>query len=62
MHIFTGCWQGLWSLPLEVEAYAWPTLDTVQADAVDNPERYTAWFRLYLQHAEIATAALRATP
>ena len=63
VHIFTGCWRGpVEPAADEVEAYAWPTLATVQADAVDNPERYTAWFRLYLQHAEIATAALRATP
>ncbi len=63
VHIFTGCWQGkVEPAADEVEAYAWSPLGDVQIDAADNPERYTAWFRLYLQHAEIATAALRATP
>ena len=62
VHIFTGCWQGkVKPAAEEVEAYAWSPLADVQVDAADNPERYTAWFRLYLQHSEIATGALQTT-
>jgi len=62
VHIFTGCWQGkVEPAADEVEAYSWSPLEAVQIDAADNPGRYTAWFRLYLQDTQIATGVPHAT-
>lgn len=54
VHIFTGCWQGgVEPAADEVEAHAWSPLGDVQSDAAAHADRYTAWFRLYLQRAEL---------
>ncbi|MCZ7595131.1 MAG: isopentenyl-diphosphate Delta-isomerase [Hyphomicrobium sp.] len=53
VHLFTGRWCGaVTPHPDEAEAHAWRTLSTVQTDVAAHPDRYTAWFRLYLTRAE----------
>jgi isopentenyl-diphosphate delta-isomerase len=52
VHLFGGLWQGaVIPNPDEVDAFAWRPLSAVQMDAADHPERFTAWFRLYLANA-----------
>ncbi|MFA5899566.1 MAG: isopentenyl-diphosphate Delta-isomerase [Hyphomicrobium sp.] len=50
VHIFTGCWTGsVHPDETEAEAHAWRTLADVTADAARHPDRFTVWFRLYLE-------------
>jgi isopentenyl-diphosphate Delta-isomerase len=52
VHLFGGRWRGaVLPDPEEVDAHAWRPLRAVQADAAVHPERFTAWFRLYLADA-----------
>ncbi|KAB2942026.1 MAG: isopentenyl-diphosphate Delta-isomerase [Hyphomicrobium sp.] len=58
VHLFTGRWCGaVTPHPDEAEAHAWLTLSTVQTDIAAHPDRYTAWFRLYLTRAETELSA-----
>jgi isopentenyl-diphosphate delta-isomerase len=37
----------------EVSAFQWMTLETIRAEMIENPEKYTAWFRILVQeHAD----------
>jgi isopentenyl-diphosphate delta-isomerase len=58
VHLFAGRWHGtVLPDPDEAEAHAWRSLAAVEADAVDNPHRYTVWFRLYLSQAQAQLSA-----
>ncbi len=49
VHLFGGCWQGeVAPDPAEVSDQAWRPLDDVRHAALANPERFTAWFKVYL--------------
>jgi isopentenyl-diphosphate delta-isomerase len=49
VHIFAGRWCGVVSPdPAEAEAYAWRSLTSVRSEVAAAPERFTAWFQLYL--------------
>jgi isopentenyldiphosphate isomerase len=41
---------------LEADGYAWVTSEALQQDVGTKPQRYSAWFRLYLKDhwAEVA--------
>lgn len=55
VHIFTGCWHGsVHPDETEAEAHAWRPLEEVTADAARTPERFTVWFRLYLENRAAA--------
>ena len=50
-HIFTGVYDGVPTVnPDEVEDWKFVSLDELRKDAARNPENYTAWFRLILDH------------
>jgi isopentenyl-diphosphate delta-isomerase len=43
--------------PAEAKAVAWRTLDEIAADLQAHPERYSAWFRIYMaRHRDRAEA------
>lgn len=50
-HIFTGVYDGVPTVnPDEVEDWKFVSLDELRKDAARNPENFTAWFRLILDH------------
>ena len=50
VHVFHGVHDGaIVPNPDEAQAYRWAAVEDVQADALEAPERYTAWFRKYLK-------------
>lgn len=52
VHLFNGCWRGAVSPAAgEAEDFAWRRLSDVHAEALRNPERFTVWFRIYLEEA-----------
>jgi isopentenyl-diphosphate delta-isomerase len=52
VHLYSGCWRGAVAPDAEeAETHAWRPLPAVQAEAAAQPERFTAWFRLYLADA-----------
>lgn len=49
VHLFGARWQGeVAPDPEEVSDQAWRQLDDVRRAAAANPERFTAWFKVYL--------------
>lgn len=49
VHVFSGVYSGAIAAdPLEVESYAWSTPADIARDAAASPERFTAWFKKYL--------------
>jgi len=49
VHIYSGiCQDVLDPDPTEVEEYAWRSLADIRREADEHPERFTAWFRIYL--------------
>ena len=49
VHIFTGVWRGdITPNTDEVEAHAWWPLFLVRQTAAASPDRFTAWFRIYV--------------
>ena len=49
VHLFGARWQGKVAPdPEEVSDQAWRQLDDVRRAAAANPERFTAWFKVYL--------------
>ncbi|MEM7192678.1 MAG: isopentenyl-diphosphate Delta-isomerase [Pseudomonadota bacterium] len=49
VHVFRGIYDGeITPHPDEAEDYQWTPLNDIQADALAEPERYTIWFRRYL--------------
>ena len=59
VHVFGGVWDGpVTPDPDEVEATAWETPDAIIADMNARPERYTAWFRLYMTRRRESVDAL----
>lgn len=52
VHLFNGCWRGDVTPAVgEAEDHAWLRLSQVQAEARQHPERFTVWFRIYLEEA-----------
>ena len=50
VHLHCGVYEGPVSPDSrEAELYAWKTLAEIEADAATSPERFTAWFCLYVQ-------------
>ncbi|KWT65205.1 Isopentenyl-diphosphate delta-isomerase [Hyphomicrobium sulfonivorans] len=53
VHLFVGHWDGAVAAdPSEVSDYAWKTLNETRAEALNDPERFTAWFRVYLDRQD----------
>lgn len=49
VHVFRGTYEGeVRPDPGEVECFVWCDGDVIERDAVDDPSRFTAWFREYL--------------
>ena len=49
VHLYCGMHNGpIDPDPCEVGAFAWWTLAQIEAEAVQAPERLTAWFRIYV--------------
>ena len=49
VHIFEGIYTGVVQPDAEeVEDYGWRPLDEIRREAAAAPERFTAWFRIYL--------------
>jgi isopentenyl-diphosphate delta-isomerase len=49
VHLFAARWRGAVEPdPAEAEAHKWQPLHAVRRTAVATPERFTAWFRIYL--------------
>lgn len=49
VHLFTGVWRGsIAPHAYEVETYAWWPLYSVRQAAATSPDRFTAWFRIYI--------------
>ncbi|MEM0961891.1 MAG: isopentenyl-diphosphate Delta-isomerase [Bacteroidota bacterium] len=58
-HVFVGRFDGE-PMPSadEVSGWEWVDADTLQADLLARPERYTPWFRLFVEDAARASEAL----
>jgi len=57
VHVFAGRYEGpIRADPLEADGYAWVTSEALRQDVGAEPQRYSAWFRLYLKDhwAEVA--------
>lgn len=49
VHLFGGLWHGeVTPDPNEASGHAWHPLEDVRRAAAAEPERFTAWFRVYL--------------
>lgn len=49
VHLFTGVWRGSIAPHAdEVETHAWWPLYSVRQAAATSPDRFTAWFRIYI--------------
>lgn len=49
-HVMIGYFDGEPNLNKdEAESYKWMTLDAVKADVVNNPNEYTAWFKIIFE-------------
>lgn len=49
-HVMVGYFDGAPNLNAdEVESYKWMTLEGVKADIENNPEQYTAWFKIIFE-------------
>lgn len=49
VHLFSGVWSGSPRTdPREIEDCGWRAREDVRREAVESPERFTAWFRRYL--------------
>ena len=60
VHVFAGTYQGrIRADPMEADGYDWLTPAALLADLRANPQRYSAWFRIYLSDhwAEVASLA-----
>ncbi len=42
----------------EAQAWKWESLASIQRDASENPQRYTCWFKLILNHHEISKLSI----
>lgn len=53
-HVFVGQFDGEPHINHEeVEDWKFVDVDSIKADAIANPDSYTAWFRLLLTHKEL---------
>ena len=60
VHVFAGTYQGrIRADPMEADGYDWLTPAALLAELRANPQRYSAWFRIYLSDhwAEVASLA-----
>jgi len=59
VHVFGGVHEGaVVPDPLEVDSYEWIGIDALRADMDARPERYTVWFRKYMNEFGQGVAAL----
>jgi len=57
VHLYSGLWRGaVHPDAREAEDHAWRSVDAVRAEAAEHPDRFTAWFRLYLQRETLELA------
>lgn len=50
-HVFTGQYDGpVYPDPLEAFEFRWVSLDVIKEDIHQNPDTYTVWFKLILDH------------
>jgi isopentenyl-diphosphate delta-isomerase len=50
VHCFGGFYAGeVRPDPSEAEEYAWTNVDRIRQRVNEDPERYSAWFRIYLR-------------
>jgi isopentenyl-diphosphate delta-isomerase len=50
VHVFAGTYGGpIRANPEEADGYAWVTPADLHQDLSANPERYSAWFRIYIR-------------
>lgn len=46
-HVFVGYYNGpVYPDPVEVKQYRWCSIDEIRKELVQDPEKYTAWFRI----------------
>lgn len=58
-HVFIGHYNGTPTPnPEEVEDWKYVDLSTLRSDVLKNENHYTAWFKLILNHPEIAALAI----
>jgi isopentenyl-diphosphate delta-isomerase len=58
-HVFIGQYDGVPSTnPDEVDDWKYINLIKLKEDIRDNPDQYTAWFKLIMQHPEMAAIAI----
>jgi len=59
-YVFIGTYDGEPSINIdEVEDWKYANLNRIREDAKSHPERYTSWFRLILDHPELAKNSLQ---
>jgi len=50
VHVFAGRYDGpVRPDPIEADGYAWVAPETLRQEVSGNPERYSAWFRIYVR-------------
>ncbi len=55
VHLYSGRWNGSVAPdPAEAEAHAWQPASSVREQISADPDRFTAWFRLYLCDLHLA--------
>jgi len=53
-YVMIGYFDGIPTInPNEAQAWKFESLNEIQKDAEENPERYTCWFKLILNHPKI---------
>lgn len=58
-HVFFGQYEGIvLPDPEEVSDYRWVEMDFLQADAAQQPEKYTVWFRKILDRIKASETLL----
>ncbi len=58
-HVFLGQFDGMPVInPEEVEDWKYVDVQTLKEDMQKKPERYTEWFKLIMNHSEVATLAV----
>jgi isopentenyl-diphosphate delta-isomerase len=51
-HVMVGTYNGTPNInPEEVASYKWMTLEDVKKDVEQNPDEYTAWFKIIFQES-----------
>jgi isopentenyl-diphosphate delta-isomerase len=58
-HVYVGLFNGKPSINSnEVEQWKYSSIDEIKADAKNNPDDYTYWFKLIIHHPEMEKSRL----